>query len=62
MDARRYDRNADQLAQIFWHLNRIQTYGWDALDIELLDNYKSMIQSCLKVNDIFGERAEKGLI
>lgn len=62
MDARRFDRNADQLAQIYWHLNRIKTYGWDPLDIELLENYKSMIESCLQVNDMMGEKAGQGLI
>ena len=61
MHNRRYDRNADQLAQIYWHLNRMPDSPYvDANNTraELIET----IQKALKLNDDLGKMAEKGLI
>ena len=61
MDARRYDRNADQLAQIFWHLGRMNWKHDDeatALRLEM----RHLIEQALVINDKLGKMAEKGLL
>lgn len=61
MDARRYDRNADLLSQVFWHLNRLETrHNERAADIK--ERYLELLQECLKWNDELGKMAEKGMI
>jgi len=62
MDTRRYDRNADLLSQVFWHMNKISTHGWDILDKELLDNYLRLLEQALTLNDVFAKKTEMGLI
>ena len=61
MDARRYDRNADQLSQIFWHTNRLpkQINGWTN---ENRARLLELLEEALKINDKLGQMAEKGLI
>lgn len=61
MDARRFDKNADQLAQIFWHLQR-QTVTSSTQANELFATYGQLIQEALEINDKLGQMAEKGLI
>lgn len=61
MDARRYDRNADQLSQIYWHLSRLPAHP--RLEAQIcITRYRELIEEALKINDILGELAEKGLI
>jgi hypothetical protein len=61
MDSRRYDRNADLLAQIYWHYARLQKqhtqYGQTQIEQMLV-----LLQQCLEMNDELGQMAEKGLI
>lgn len=61
MDARRYDRNADQLSQIFWHFSNIPQHrrGLYQHDVE---HMLELIQQALYLNDKLGKAAEKGLI
>ena len=61
MDARRYDRNADQLAQIYWHLTRSQHHNNDQAE-NLRKNMLTMLEAMLIANDELGKMAEKGLI
>ena len=61
MDARRFDRNADQLAQIFWHISR-QTITIDDNVNELWTRYAELIEEALRINDELGKMAEKGLV
>lgn len=61
MDARRYDRNADLLSQIFWHLNRIKHYNNERAE-EIRVRYLELLEECLQWNDELGKMAEKGLI
>jgi hypothetical protein len=64
MSARRYDKNADQLAQIYSFYKDLALKGAYLEDIavqmrqELLEN----LERCLKLNDNMGKLAEKGLI
>ena len=61
MDARRYDRNADQLAQIFWHLGRLETrHNPEASRLRI--EMRHLVEQALKINDALGNMAEKGLI
>lgn len=61
MDARRYDRNADQLSQIYWHLNRLPTQP--RLEAQIcITRYRELIEKALEINDKLGQMAEKGLI
>lgn len=61
MDARRYDRNADQLAQIFWHLGRLETrHNPDATQMK--NEMRHLIEQALTLNDALGQMAEEGLI
>lgn len=61
MDARRYDKNADQLAQILWNLNRLNTMTNDRAD-EIKKRMIELIHEALQWNDELGNMAEKGLI
>lgn len=61
MDARRYDRNADQLSQIFWHLGRLNTTNNEKATILKIE-MRYLIEQALKINDELGQMAEKGLI
>jgi len=61
MDSRRYDRNADLLAQIYWHLDKIKHWNNEIAEEKRL-RYMVVIQEALKLNDQLGEMAEKGLI
>ena len=61
MDTGRYDRNADQLAQILWNLNRLWTIGHhDATNMK--QEMKHLITQALIINDKLGKMHEKGLI
>ena len=61
MDARRFDRNADQLSQIYWHLSRLTTHPRLEAQISIT-RYRELIDEALKINDKLGQMAEKGLI
>lgn len=61
MDARRYDRNADLLSQIFWQFNRIKYYNNERAE-EIRARYLELLEECLRWNDELGKMAEKGLI
>ena len=62
MDARRYDRNADLLAQIYWHTNRLPDTIKGGFSNDQKQRLLSLIDEALKVNDALGQMAEKGLI
>ena len=61
MDARRYDRNADQLSQIFHHITRIPVHKYHKA---LMYRHRMLLllEEALKLNDELGKMAEKGLI
>ena len=61
MDARRYDKNADQLAQILWNLNRLSTIHNERAD-EIKKRMIDIIHEALQWNDELGNMAEKGLV
>lgn len=61
MQARRYDKNADQLAQILWNLNQLWTVGDDEATI-MKQEMKHLIAQALVINDKLGKMHEKGLI
>ena len=61
MDARRYDRNADKLAQILWHVNKINTKG-NALAELKKGILLHVLEDALELNDALGQMAEKGLL
>jgi len=61
MDARRYDRNADLLAQMFWHFSRMKYYNNERAE-EIRVRYMTLLEECLRWNDELGQMAEKGLI
>ena len=61
MDARRYDRNADLLAQIYWHMNKKTHTTHERAEI-MRQNMLVMLQACLDINDELGKLTEKGLI
>ena len=61
MDARRYDRNADLLAQILWHVNKIDTKGNALADMKK-GILMSVLDDALELNDDLGKMAEKGLL
>ena len=61
MDARRYDKNADQLAQIMWNLNRLSTIHNERAD-EIKKRMIELIHEALRWNDELGNMAEKGLV
>jgi len=61
MDAQRYDRNADQLSQIYWHLNRKNSPTVPRAE-EIKATMMAMVEKLLILNDELGQMAEKGLI
>ena len=61
MDARRYDRNADQLSQIFFHIQRASVY-WEAQPALMAQELQVIIQRALYLNDELGKMAQKGLL
>ena len=61
MDARRYDRNADQLSQIFWHYTRKQREA-GTCPCPRLNRMLELLEEALRINDEVGILAEKGLI
>lgn len=61
MDARRYDRNADLLSQIYWHLNRLDTRQNERAE-EIKKRFAKLLEEALEWNDELGKMAEKGLI
>lgn len=61
MDARRFDRNADLLSQIYWHTNKLNTKQNERAE-EVKKRYLALIEEALKWNDELGKMAEKGLI
>jgi len=61
MDARRYDKNADQLSQIFWHFTRKQREYPNGGSARI-DRMLELLQEALRINDELGILSEKGLI
>lgn len=61
MDARRYDRNADQLSQIYFHMQRASVY-WKGQPDLMATELQIIIQRALFLNNELGKMAEKGLI
>lgn len=61
MDARRCDRNADQLAQIHHHVSRLPQHHTHEL-LMLRFRYLAVLEEALKINDELGRMYEKGLI
>lgn len=61
MDARRYDRNADKLAQIYWHVNKMNTNGHIPAQVKQ-QTLLAYLEMCLTLNDELGKMAERGLI
>lgn len=61
METRRYDKNADQLAQILWQLQRLRTFHQDDAT-ELKIEMKFLISQALVINDKLGKLHEQGLI
>ena len=65
MDARRFDRNADQIAQILNHYRRIRSTSLipfqDDNDM-LLQKAITMLDHVLQINDTIAELAQKGLL
>lgn len=61
MDARRYDRNADLLSQIYWHLNKLNTKQNERAE-QAKERLLELLQEALQWNDELGKMAEKGLI
>ena len=68
MDARRYDRNADQLTQILRHLRMVKrgiyiTTGKRAEKYhEEISDAIDMVQELIKINDELGFATTKGWI
>jgi len=61
MDARRYDKNADQLSQIFWHFTRKQREP-GRQPSPRIDRMLQLLEEALRINDELGILSEKGLI
>lgn len=61
MDSRRYDRNADLLSQIYWHLGKLNTKQNERAE-EIKTRIMTLLQEALQWNDELGMMAEKGLI
>lgn len=61
MDSRRFDRNADQLSQIFWHMTKLQKQRFPE-NHPKLEFMLAHLQACLKLNDDIAAMREKGLI
>jgi hypothetical protein len=61
MDARRYDRNADQLSQIFWHYTRKQR-EYRTQPSPRIERMLELLEEALRINDELGILTEKGLI
>ena len=61
MDARRYDRNADQLSQIIWHYARLARQKSPNVHPQI-DDIMRLLYECLQMNDELAQMAEKGLL
>ena len=61
MDARRYDKNADQLAQILWHYTKLQKQLPHYAQVET-QYMLELLHKCMVVNDQIGKMREKGLL
>ena len=61
MDARRYDRNADQLSQIYFHIQRASVH-WQGQPGLMSQELQIIIQRALYLNNELGKMAEKGMI
>jgi len=62
MDGRRADRNADILAQIYFHLTEFSKKNTNDQAEEYAHIMRQHIELALKYNDRLGRMAEKGLI
>lgn len=62
MDTRRYDQNADQLSQIFWHYTKKQREYHTVLQAYRIERMLELLEEALRINDELGKMTEKGLI
>lgn len=62
MDARRYDRNADLLAQVFWHYSRLLRNLTHLEQKPEIEHMMATLQVALDQNDRIAKMAEQGLI
>jgi hypothetical protein len=64
MSARRYDKNADQLAQIYSFFKDLGVKGTYLEDIAMpmREELLEILERALTLNDFMGKLAEKGLI
>ena len=61
MDARRFDRNADQLAQIFHHITRVPGHKYHRA-LMMRHRMLILLEEALKLNDELAKMAEKEVI
>jgi len=61
MDARRFDRNADLIAQILFHTDKMYVKP-DSIEEHLKLELVGALHRALMANDNLGKLAEKGLI
>ena len=61
MDPRRYDRNADLIAQILFKMNKLYTKP-DSIEEHLKLELVAALHRALAANDKLGKLTEKGLI
>ena len=64
MSARRYDKNADQLAQIYSFFKDLGLKGtyFEELASPLREELLEILERALRLNDALGKLSEKGLI
>lgn len=65
MDARKYDQNADKIAQVMWRINQLKLYPTNSIQAhaELVrEQLLQCLEQAISLNDQLGNLAEKGLI
>ena len=61
MDSRRFDRNADQISQVFFHFSN-WNLAVDGQPSLMRQELLIILQRAIYLNDELGKMAEKGLI
>ena len=61
MDARRYDRNADLISQIMFHIEKLHVKP-NSIEANLREEMVAALHRALLANDMLGKLTEKGLI
>ena len=62
MDARRFDRNADQLSQILKHFRQLKGQVYFGGRQIMIENAIVMLEAILDINDDLGDLSGRGLI